>query len=139
MAAPSKSVLKSSEDIFAKMMAGDSPAPRKQTLAPREPTQTATSLDIRNVKVSDSFVGSIIESAFSVPKIEKEEPEEEQINESEVKEKLSDLVKRLAALVSEAKTVIQEMTTCGMIGTNQKFLLLDKKKKNGPSKTNKRK
>lgn len=139
MTSPKSSVLKNSADIFEKMFAeskGDI-VPERPPL--NAPVVTAKSLDIRNVKISDSFATSIIESAFkTAPKVVEEAPEQEAINEEVVKNKLQDLVVRLAGLIQEAKTVLHEMTTTGMLGTNQKFLLLDKKK-NGSNKSNKRK
>lgn len=105
-----------SEQILNGMMTGDS-----------TPTKTPTvnkgqSLNIKNIKVPDSMVESIVGFATN-----KEEPSEvERIDEAVVVEnKISDLVKRLNSLLVEAKQVLAEMcgTTTGMIGTNQKFVL----------------
>lgn len=141
MALPKSSALRSSEDIFSKMLAESKGQSRPEAPPLNTPMMKARTPDIQNVKLPDSMVNSIIESAFNVSKpIEEvqEEPEEIQINESQARQKLNDLVLKLADLIKEAKTVLHEMTTTGMLGTNQKFLLLDKKK-NGSNKSNKRK
>lgn len=105
-----------SEQILQGMMTGE-PTPTKT------PTVTkGQSLNIKNIKVPDSMVESIVGFATN-----KEEPSEvESIDEAVVVEnKISDLVKRLNSLLVEAKQVLAEMcgTTTGMIGTNQKFVL----------------
>jgi len=138
MVAPKTSVLKSAEDIFSKMMSGEEPNKSKSSTNSIGTPASTTILDIRKVPISNSFIDSILESSFNSPTKVEEVVEEEKIQESETKDKLTDLVSRLAALIKEAKNVLQEMTTTGMLGTNQKFLLLDKKK-NGTNKSNKRK
>ena len=105
-----------SEQILNGMMTGE-PTPTK-TLT----VNKGQSLNIKNIKVPDSMVESIVGFATN-----KEEPSEvESIDEAVVVEnKISDLVKRLNSLLVEAKQVLAEMcgTTTGMIGTNQKFVL----------------
>jgi hypothetical protein len=112
--------------------------------SPREafkPVVQPKAIDISHINVPDQLVESVINFATGKTKSVKiEEPvvEVEEINEEVVATtKLSDLVRRLSDLLKEAKEFLGEMTTTGMIGTNQKFNLL-KKKKNGPTKTTKR-
>ena len=103
-------------------------------------------LDVKNIKLPDSYVESILQFSAKAgavgireavePVIEEQEVQE--INESLIESKVTDLVAKLGSLLKEAKVVIEEMTSCGMIGTNQKFVLGKKGKKNGPPKTNKR-
>lgn len=131
-----KSVIDASQRILAGMMGGGqkptapSPAPMSKMPAP----------DVRNIKVSEDQVAKIIAESFgSKPEVQ-EEPEVTNESADEKVTKLNDLVQKLAKLVVEAKGIIQEMTTCGMLGTNQKFVLNDKKKKkNATSKLSKRK
>lgn len=117
-----------SEQILNGMMTGE-PTPTKTPIATK-----GQSLNIKNIKVPDSIVESIV--GFATNK--EELPEVESIEEAVVVEnKISDLVKRLNSLLIEAKQVLAEMcgTTTGMIGTNQKFVLGRKT----PGKKNKKK
>lgn len=70
--------------------------------------------NLKNVKISDSLVESIVNFAT------KKTPEpviEQKVNEEElVQDRLSNLVKRLGDLLKEAKEFMAEMTTTGMIG-----------------------
>ena len=112
---------------------------------PREafkPASQPKAIDISHIEVPDQLVESVINFATgkskSVPVEPQVEEQLEEVNEEVVATtKLSDLVRRLSDLLKEAKEFLGEMTTTGMIGTNQKFNLL-KKKKNGPTKTIKR-
>lgn len=102
------------------------------------------SLEIKHVDVPDTLIESITAFARKEPlsqiteEVEVEQEEVETLNEEVVVQKAQTLVKKLSELLQEAKVVIEEMTTCGMIGTNQKFTLKPKKKglKNGPLKVN---
>ena len=106
--------------------------------------------EIKDIKLSDSLVEAFVDFGTQVqertsgkapakkvemPIVEEEDPEDKK---QELVEKAQNLVQQLAALLKEAKTTIAEMTTVGMIGTNQKFTLGKKKtaKKNGPRKPN---
>lgn len=98
--------------------------------------------DITNIKVPDSLVESIL--AFNNVKSPEEEQREELtqpeiVSESieEKETKLNTLVGKLSSLLKEAKVLLDEMTTSGMIGTNMKANLLKDKKKNGLVKSNK--
>jgi hypothetical protein len=139
------------EDIFKEMT-----APKKE-VKPGTTVSMAPTPDLNEITVPDSLVESLLNFASHKREIKpreldavakqviedqvqakEAEAKEEEINEEVVAEnKLSDLVTRLSDLLKEAKQVINEMTTAGMIGTNQKFVL-GKKKKNGLTKSNKR-
>lgn len=127
--------LAATEGIFSEI-SGKSPKEAfKPILQPK-------AVDISHIEVPDQLVESVLKFATGKSKnvvIEQdEEPEIEEVNEEVVAtNKLSDLVRRLSDLLKEAKEFLGEMTTTGMIGTNQKFVL-GKKKKNGPSKITKR-
>jgi hypothetical protein len=126
--------------------------PPKEDVPVVTPSRSIASPNIKDIPVPDALVESVLTFAINrkeakakaeAPKEQiveqKEEPEEvEEINEEVVaQDKLSNLVLRLSALLKEAKDFLNEMTTTGMIGTNQKFVL-GKKKKNGLTKSNKR-
>lgn len=108
---------------------------------PREafkPVVQPKAIDVSHIEVPDQLVESVISFATGKTRELPKEEEVEELNEEVVAtNKLSDLVRRLSELLREAKEFLGEMTTTGMIGTNQKFNLL-KKKKNGPTKTIKR-
>lgn len=100
-------------------------------------------LNIKDVVVPDSLVESVLNFNRKIPHVEEVveevEPEDQpRVDEAAIVSKVSSLVSKLSSLLQEAKMVIAEMTSCGMIGTNQKFVLGKKAKKNGPVKTNKR-
>lgn len=101
--------------------------------------------DIKDIKVPDQLVENIISFATKTPakkvieKTEVSEPiVEEKLSEVEIlEERMTSLIAQLTSLLKEAKEVMNEMTTVGTIGTNQKFTL-KKKAKDGLNKTNKR-
>ena len=139
---PDKSKLKSSMKAFESLDSilgnvvnnKDIPKDAKPRLGP----------DLKNVVVPDSLIENVINFSKNIPEKKKEiieeavEVEEERVDEAAITNKVSDLVSKLSLLLQEAKTVIAEMTSCGMIGTNQKFVLGKKGKKNGPNKVTKR-
>ena len=80
-------------------------------------------LDVRDIEVPDDFVAlaeatitgkEIAQNVSKKPKVSVEVP----IKEISGHEKIQQLITSLKALLSEAKQVIEEMTTCGMIGVN---------------------
>lgn len=83
--------------------------------------------DISNVKVSDDYISLIIEGSSPESKLEAPTKIEEVSNEDKVR----DLVYRLSALLNEAKTLLTEMTTTGMLGTKT---VKDKKFNKGAKK-----
>lgn len=91
---------------------------------------------ISKVKLSENDVASVLESVVpgykpiqkKIKKTEVEQPTKVQ-EEVSPEDKIRDLIIKLTTLLGEAKVVIAEMTTTGMIGTNQKFVLGQKKKK----------
>lgn len=118
------------EQILQGMIRGD----EKPISSPTQP-KFNSGPNLKNIQVPDSLVESIVGFVTN-----KEEPKElERFDETaKVENKISDLVRRLSDLLKEAKEVMSEMTTVGMIAPNQKFVLGKKVNKNEPSKTNKR-
>ena len=106
---------------------------------------------LKAVVVPDAYVNQILgfnnalsESSDPVKKQEMM-PEFEPITEATIlKERLESLVERLKFLLKEAKEVMEEMTTCGMIGVGAAKALprgdnsYPPVKKNGSRKRNKR-
>jgi len=88
-------------------------------------------VDIKGVTVPSKFVESIVGK-----KIEEDTDEDEPENITEAK--VTQLVSELANVVSQAKKIIQELTSCGMIGVNTSKPKQKKKVKYGYSQTNKR-
>lgn len=95
---------------------------------------------LKAVVVPNEFVNQVV--GFNTALNESSDPDKKQelmpefkpINEAAVlKERLESLVESLKSLLREAKEVMEEMTTTGMIGVN-----LAPVKKNGPRKRNKR-
>lgn len=84
--------------------------------------------DVSHTDVTDDYISQIIEGSMGIPspknkqrsmapkgnQIPIKETKKHSVNEDEVK----DLINRLSSLLSEAKQMIAEMTTVGMIGTN---------------------
>jgi hypothetical protein len=111
---------------------------------------------LKAVVVPNEFVNQIV--GFNSALKESSDPDKKQemmpefqpITEATIlKERLETLVENLKSLLKEAKTVMQEMTTCGMIGVGVSKALPrgddsyppvypKKKKKNGPIRRNKR-
>ena len=131
---PSKKAIKSSansavlaEQILQGMISGD-----EKPISSPTPTRLDPGPNIKNVKVPDSMVESIL--GFATKKEDLKDIE--RFDEAQkVENKISDLVKRLSDLLKEAKEVMSEVTSTGMIASNQKFVL---GKKNEHRKTNKR-
>lgn len=109
-------------------------------------SETSELPDISKVNVPNDFRAKLIESSLSKTKKKVVEPtvvvEEEKIDEEtkilQLEEKIGNLISSLTSLLKEAKEVINEVTTVGMIGTNNKFTFKGKGKKNEPSKPNSR-
>lgn len=76
--------------------------------------------DITDVKVGEDYITSILEGSMGVTvdntrkKPIKEIKKQSQTNLTE--EKVNDLIFRLSSLLNEARQMIDEMTTVGMIG-----------------------
>lgn len=128
------------EDILS---GGQKPAeePRKNNVQNFLESKNVSKMDdISKVKVPNSFIDMVLGNKPKLveSKVVEVEDDVEDLDEARIlEEKINSLVSRLASLLKEAKEVMAEMTTVGMIGTNQKFSL-KKKKKNGPAKTNSR-
>lgn len=88
-------------------------------------TKTPLAPDIKEVKVDDDFSSMILESSFGI-KQTKPKPKVVETKKAP-KRDLDSLVTEFFQVVSKAKSLIQEMTTCGMIGT--KTMGFKKKKK----------
>jgi hypothetical protein len=131
MSASTKNLLALTEGILAQT------PPVKEVVAKTDPIVDD---GLKAVVVPNAFVDQIVgfNSALneSEDPVKKQElmPEFEPVNEATVlKERLESLVESLKALLREAKEVMEEMTTTGMIGVN-----LAPVKKNEPRKRNKR-
>lgn len=102
--------------VAEQILQGMNPRDDKPKLSPVH-SGRATNFNIKNVKVPESMVESILGFATG-----KEEQPVERVDEAVVVEnKISDLVKRLSSLLVEAKQVLAEMctgTTTGMLATN---------------------
>lgn len=76
--------------------------------------------DVTDTDVSDDYIASILEGTMGVPVERKaKKPIKEQQKQPSKKineEKVNDLIARLSSLLAEAKEMINEMTTVGMIG-----------------------
>ena len=134
MASPKTSVLKTAESIFEQMLKGGQISVDQgiKDSVPFNPPQQQKAPDVPKVKITDDFLRTILESTVHKEVETVEEPKEE-INEQQIMEKkLSDLVQKLTSLLGEAKSVINELTTCGMIGVGKA-----KGFKNGPVKSTK--
>ncbi len=143
--------LQASEDILESMF--NEATGRTPVKAPVKPTAQIireARLPVPNVKdveVPDAFLASIVEFANLANKSDVEEDAEEEVTQVEeideqavVENKVQDLVTRLATLIKEARGVIEEMTTAGMIGVGKAtgFKKPAPKAKNGLAKTVKR-
>jgi hypothetical protein len=106
------------EQIMKGIMGGDTKPPTTQSSPSIEDfsRKVASGPNLKNIKIPDNLVESIVN--FATKKAP--EPvvvEEERVDEEElVQDRLSDLVRRLSALLKEAKEFVSEMTTTGMIG-----------------------
>lgn len=80
--------------------------------------------DVTDTNVSDDYIRSILEGTMGVSVEKKKKVAVKEQNKVQPKpaklneEKLTDLITRLSSLLAEAKQMLSEMTTVGMIGTN---------------------
>jgi len=94
------------EDILKNLLGG------KDSNTPQLPSMSKPLSDnLSRIKVPDSLVESITGIKPTEPK--------KVINEETVKARVEDLVTRLSSLLKEAKSVLEEMTTTGMIGVGK--------------------
>lgn len=115
---PNKKAIKDSaksallaEQIMSGMTGGNKPSPA----ASFEQPKFSSGPNLKNIKVPESFVESIV--GFATKK-DSEPVAEVRLDERQVAEnKLSDIVKRLNDLLIEARQIISEVTTTGMIAT----------------------
>tara|TARA_A100001515_G_scaffold11922_1_gene9297 strand:- start:187 stop:594 length:408 start_codon:yes stop_codon:yes gene_type:complete len=131
MSASTKNLLALTEGILSQT------PPVKEVVAKTDPI-----IDdgLKAVVVPDAFVDQIVgfngalNESSDPDKKQELMPEFEPITEATIlKERLESLVENLKSLLREAKEVMEEMTTTGMIGVN-----LAPVKKNGSRKRNKR-
>jgi hypothetical protein len=131
MSASTKDLLALSESILA------GTPPVKAVVAKTDPI-----IDdgLKDVVVPNTFVDQVV--GFNTALNESSDPDKKQemmpefepITEATIlKERLESLVENLKTLLKEAKEVMEEMTTTGMIGVNMAPV-----KKNGSHKRNKR-
>jgi hypothetical protein len=105
------------EQIMKGIMGGDTKPPVTQSSPSIEEfsKKVTSGPNLKNIKIPDNLVESIVN--FATKKTPEPLVEEERVDEEElVQDKLSDLVRRLSALLKEAKEFVSEMTTTGMIG-----------------------
>ena len=97
--------------------------PRKSVEEVFKESTSAAVPDIKDMEVPDDYVSYILEggsiSSQRKQRLEKQSKPIKESKQSLNEAKMSDLVVRLSQLISEAKTLIQEMSSCGTIGTNQ--------------------
>jgi hypothetical protein len=117
---------KALDDIFGGKTSQPKPVKRdaQSIIAETVERKVYTGPNIKDVKVPNSVLSQILEG--------KEVQEESKLTKKlpDSKERLSELVQKLSVLLKEAKELMSEMTTTGMIGTNQKFTLGKKTNKN---------
>lgn len=125
----SKTVRQAADDIFQRMLSGKDETPLKQV---REsiPVGSPIAPDIKDIELSDSYSNYILESAFDV-KVKPKPVEKSKVKPSE--KDVNALLSEFYQVVSRAKQLVQEMTTCGMIGVG-KIKPLGAKKKKGVKK-----
>ena len=116
MSSSTKDLLALSEGILS------NPTPVKEVAAKVDPIIND---DLKEVIVPNSFVNQIV--GFNHALQESSDPEKKQAlmpefdsitEETILRERLETLVETLKKLLRETKDVMQEMTTCGMIGVN---------------------
>ena len=99
------------EQILSGMTGGEKPSPTASFQKP----SFSSSPNLKNIKVPESFVESIMGFAT---KNDSEPVVEQRVDERQIAEnKLSDIVKRLNDLLIEAREVISEVTTTGMLAS----------------------
>jgi len=130
MSASTKDLLALSESILADT------TPVKEVVTKSEVIDDG----LKAVVVPDAFVNQIVgfngalKESSDPDKKQELMPEFEPITEATIlRERLESLVENLKALLAEAREVMEEMTTTGMVSVN-----LASKNKNGPRKRNKR-
>jgi len=85
--------------------------------------------DVSNTKVTDDYIDQILEGTMGVASKKKQSQPAKQVKKQPVTEaRITDIIQKLSSLLTEAKEVLSEMTTTGMIGTNLSG------KTHGPSK-----
>jgi hypothetical protein len=134
MSASTKNLLALTEGILSK-----TPSVEK-VIVPNHEGKPIKDDGLKDVIVPNAFVDQVV--GFSEALNEASDPDKKQemmpdfepINEATIlKERLETLVENLKELLKEARTVMEEMTTTGMIGVNMAPV-----KKNGSRKRNKR-
>lgn len=121
------------EQIMNGLAGGEPKSPStKQEFSPAR--SSSTSFSIKNIKVPDSLIESVVNFTKGTTEDVKEE---QRVDEQEIETKISSLVTRLNSLLVEAKQVLSEMcgTGSGSFGVGKMGKL--KKVKRGSNKTNK--
>ena len=104
---------------------------KKAPTAPMVETPTGRMPDIRNIEITADDMGTLLETTTK-PNLSEDRVTEVKV----IEERMTNLITQLKTLLGEAKQVLSEVTTVGMIGVNNKFSL-HKGKKNEPRKVNK--
>lgn len=123
---PKMSIIDLAMGILENMDAGkdvltDSPASRTPV---KDPNVSDFVPDVSDASVSEDYISNILEGTMGVTVEKKKKVPVKEHNKLQSKpakineEKLTDLITRLSSLLAEAKQMLTEMTTVGMIGTN---------------------
>lgn len=136
MRASTKDLLSISEGILA-----NTPPVKKV------PVVTESKIDdgIKDVVVPDSFVDSILSfsnalNESSSQKAEQEPKPQVKVDEAEViRKKVDSIVERLKSILAEAREVLTELTSTGMIGCGTQKKLMMRKDQEYPPKPKKKK
>lgn len=98
------------EDIIFGANAEDTPPIPEDYSTIFEESSRPSQLDISDIKVPDDFVTSVVEGKVSkpAPKVEPVKPAL----------KPQELITQFIEVINTGKRLIQEMTSCGMIGVN---------------------
>ena len=123
---PKTSIIDLAMGILENMDSGkdvltDAPAPRAQM---KDPNVSDFVPDVSDASVSEDYITNILEGSMGITVEKKKKVAVKEQNKIQLKpaklneEKLTDLITRLSSLLAEAKQMLNEMTTVGMIGTN---------------------
>ena len=132
--------MKESIGDFAMNLINEQLAGKKENFSTKPVVPGASGPDLSKVKVSDNAMNLILEQSFGI-KANKPAPVQETKaftpveQPKKVNRTPDQIVAEFAEIVVKARALLQEMTTCGMIGANQAGpVRVGKKKKKLKSK-----
>ena len=126
-------------DIAAGIMDTDMKS-RGFTVSPTQQFPLDEAVDITDVEISKDMVDALIGNGGPVEvQVNESTKEEEVANNDHLRDELSEMVTKFTNLLGEARTLLTEMTTCGMIGTNMGGPAEDPFKKEEEDKKKKKK